>query len=380
MIVDINGFKYDHHDGCRIQYRETSDYMNSKYPVRVLEVEIPYVDVHNILHVERAEKNGQKMYDINLLVKPLDNQAFQNKPFVDGKFKAILRDGDVDNDLTDSLQDDNRFTQKEDKTYQVPLVFYLYRDEELTYNQTNLNLVVNNPTLSQLWVSGFHMSNPSLKAIVSKFDHNPSLGMIVLPPMDYGSFMDYIENEFGLYETDVMEFIEHGVYFLLNKSNKVNVTCAKLEYKVNVYVARKAADRTDRFVTKVSDNNYDVTVSASDVSFVVENAKSFGSTKKYISPSGANVTNDKGLSRKCDLVYKTTNIPHINKLKNTVYEKCKITLTDNSLSFLTPLSEITVNNSGGIRNKYRLSMKRLKLVAGQSCECVLECFRLIQQP
>ncbi len=378
MTVDINGFKYDHHDGTSMQYQEVCDYLNNKYPVRVLRIEIPYVDVHAILHTERQEKNGQKLYDVNIMVKPLDDESFQNKPFVDGKFKAILRDNDTENDISESLEDENRMLEKDNSTYQVPMVFYLYRDEELNYNQLDVNMVANNPTLTQLWLTGFHMANPTLKAVVSKFDHNPKLGMMVIPPMDYSEFMNYLETEFGLYTTDYMDFIEHGVYFLLNRNNNANVSCPSMEYKVNIYVGRKVSERTDRFVTKVDDNTYDVNVSSSDISFVIENVKSFGVSAKYVYPSGDTFTNDKGLSRQCDLIYKTTTIPHIEKLKNTVYERCELSILDNSLNFITPLSKVTINNSSGIRNTYRLLGKQLTLTAGRSCKSILKCYRLVE--
>lgn len=382
LTVDINGFKYIGKEGTRIEYIELTDYDKNIYPVRVLTIHIPYVDVHAILHGEKTVSNGRTLYDINLLAQPLDNQAFQNKPFVDGKFKAILRDGDVDNDITESLSDDSRYVQKEQEEYEIPLTFYLYRQEELLYNQSTINLIVNNPSLSGLWMNGFHMANPKLKAVVSKFDHNPvGLGMMVIPSMDYKQFLSYLEMEFGLYKTDYMEFIEHGIYFLLNKSNNVNVKYKELEYKINVNVSRSLnpKDRTDEFINKINDQAYELNVGIKDVKFTIENKKSFGTSVTYIKPSGRSSLNNRGLSRNSDTVYKTTEIDHIEKLENTIYEKCTINIHNNSLAFITPLSQISINNSGGVRNNYRLYSKYLKLVSGQYTESNLTCFRLIEE-
>lgn len=379
MTIDINGFKYDNQDGVYMNYQEITDYLNNKHPVRILTIEIPYVDVHSMLFTEKNDHNGVKLYDINIMAKPLDEEGFQNKPIVDGKFKALLRDGDVKNDINESLQDDNRFTEREQGVYQVPLVFYLFREEELNFNQQSINMIVNNPTLSQLWLAGFHMANPNFKVIVSKFEHNPNLGEIIVTPTSYEVFLDYLDKEFGLYSTDYMEFVEHGIYFLLNKNNKINVNCEDLEFTLRVFIGRKKSDRMDKIITKVDDYNYEVVTSVSDVKFTIENPKAFNRSITYFKPSGVPEYIVKSLSRISDVVYKTTEVQHLLQLKNPIYEKIEITLDGESLNFITPLTKLKVNDSSGLSREYRMAGKNIVLRAGQYSSTKIIGFRLVEE-
>lgn len=378
MSVDINGFKYNQKDGINIKYTEISDYWNNKYPVRILQIEIPFKDVHAILYTEKNKVNNREMYDINVLVSPLDNQGFQNKPFVDGMFKAILKDGDIKNDFSEEIKPDSRMANRELGVIEVPLVFYLYKEEELKYSQTDFNLVMNNPTLSQAWVTGFSRANPNLKAIVSKFEHNPTMGMLIIPPTGYPDYLEYLEDEAGFFSTKYMDYIEHGVYFLLNRNNNVNVKCANLEFTITLNVARKLEDRTDQYIRKLDDFNYEMSVSANDVKVTISNDKSFGNTTKYVPPSGQGARSDRGLSRNMDLVYKTTEVQHITKLENPIYELVEINMNNNSVNFVTPLTKFSLMDSAGKPRTYRVAGKQTTVQAGQWCTTKLRGFRLIE--
>lgn len=380
MTVDINGFKYNHDDGTRITYQEISDYWNNKYPVRILTIEVPFTDIQSIVHSEKTIINNREMYDININVNPLDGVSFQNKPFVDGMFKAILRDGDFTNDFNDSLKAESqggRMVTREIGIMEVPMVFYLYKPDELKYSQGEINLVMNNPTLSQAWLSGFSMANPNLKAIVSKFDHNPNMGMLVIPPSGYPDYLSYLDDEVGFYDTDFMDYIEHGIYFLLNKKNEYNCKYTNLEYKITMTVGRSLTDRTDQYIKKIDELNYEMSVSASDLNISISNNKSFGQSVKYVPPSGKGDISDRGLSRNYDVVYKTTEIPHIKKLENPIYEFIEINMNNNSVNFVTPLTTFYIQDSTGRPRRYRTYSKYTTVQAGQYSTTKLKGFRLL---
>lgn len=379
MTVDINGFKYSHETGVKMSYQEIADYWSNKYPVRILTIDVPFVDIQGIVHSKKTVVNNREMYDINIMVKPLDNASFQNKPFVDGMFKAILRDGDFDNDFTDSInaEDGGRMASREQGVMMVPMVFYLYKMEELKYSQVEINLVINNPTLSQAWLSGFSLANPNLKTVVSKFDHNPNMGILVIPPTGYPDYLSYLEDEVGFYDTDYMDFVEHGVYFLLNKKNKVNCSAPDLEYKLVFTVGRSVVDRVDQYVRKLDEKNYELSVGAKDMKITISNNKSFGQSIKYIPPSGAGNLSDRGLSRNYDVVYKTTEIPHIKRLENPIYEFIEINMNNNSVNFITPLTVFTIQDSTGRPRIYRVCGKYTTIQAGQYSSTKIKGFRLL---
>lgn len=379
MTVDINGFKYNHENGTRISYQEVGDYWNNSYPVRILQIEVPFTDVQSIVHSEKKLVNNREMYDINVMVNPLDGSGFQNKPFVDGMFKAILRDGDFDDSFDDALDGETggRMASRELGTMQVPMTFYLYKPEELKYSQKEINFVMNNPTLSQAWLTGFSAANPGMKVVASKFDHNPGMGMMVIPPTGYPDYLEYLEDEVGFFKTGYMDYIEHGIYFFLNKDNNFNCSCPNLEYKVTLTVGRSVTDRVDQYIRKLDEHNYELTVGAKDMKITVSNGKSFGKKIKYVTPSGrANMT-DRGLSRNCDVVYKTTDVPHIVQLENPIYEFIEINLNNNSVNFITPLTRFAMQDSTGRPRIYRVCGKQTMIQAGQYSSTKLKGFRLL---
>lgn len=379
MTVDINGFKYLHEAGTRMEYTEVSDYWNNSYPVRILKIEIPYTDVQAIVHSQKKNVYNRPMYDINIMVKPMDKDGFQNKPFVDGVFKAIMKDGDYTNDINEELKPNSRMVEREVGEVEIEMVFYLYKEEELKYSQGEINFVMNNPTLSQAWLSGFSMSNPGMKAICSKFEHNPPMGMLVIPPSGYPDFMQFLDDEAGFFSTPYMDFIECGVYFLLNRDNDVQCKCKQLEYMITFTVGRNPSKMVDKFIRKLDEYNYEMSVGAPDLKITVSNSKSFGRSVKFIPPSGQGQRSDRGLSRNYDVVFKTTEVPHIMMMENPVYENIEINLNNNSVNFVTPLTKFSIMDSVGKPRIYRVSGKQTTVVAGQYSMTKLKGFRLVKE-
>lgn len=379
MTVDINGFKYLHEAGTRMEYTEVSDYWNNSYPVRILKIEIPYTDVQAIVHSQKKNVYNRPMYDINIMVKPMDKDGFQNKPFVDGVFKAIMKDGDYTNDINEELKPNSRMVEREVGEVEIEMVFYLYKEEELKYSQGEINFVMNNPTLSQAWLSGFSMSNPGMKAICSKFEHNPPMGMLVIPPSGYPDFMQFLDDEAGFFSTPYMDFIECGIYFLLNRDNDIQCKCKQLEYMITFTVGRNPSKMVDKFIRKLDEYNYEMSVGAPDLKITVSNSKSFGRSVKFIPPSGQGQRSNRGLSRNYDVVFKTTEVPHIMMMENPVYENIEINLNNNSVNFVTPLTKFSIMDSVGKPRIYRVSGKQTTIVAGQYSMTKLKGFRLVKE-
>lgn len=377
--VDINGTILNQDLGCRITYSEIADYWNMDFPARILEISCPYQFTQIILNKKVELVNGRQMYDINLLVIPVESGGFKNKAINDGAFKAILKENDGFNKFEEELTPDNRILEEKGGVTKGSLRFYLYREEELQYSQTkNINFLKNNPTLSECFLTAFNVSNPTLKAVVSRFDHDPTLGMYLIPPMGFVDVMDVLENDVGFYRTELMDFIEHGVYFLLNRENEFNVSNQSLEFFFNINVARSYSDRTDKYIKKINERTYETSTPSSSVDIRISNSKSFNTSVNFITPSGVEYFHERGLSRNIDTVRKLSEVEPIKKIPNPIYELVTINLTDSCVNWITPLTKLVILDTLGNPRTYRMCKKTIKVDSGFSTESELVGFRLIE--
>lgn len=382
ITVDVSGLKFSSLDNAtRIEYKEVSDYWRANFPTRTLVVHVPYGSVQKILCSQnKADMNGIKVYDLNLLVVPKASSAFKNKAFNDGSFKAILQQNDTDNDFMDSVNEDSRFLEMEQGQPRVPLTFILYRENELKYSQNfKINAVMPNPKLSDIFMWALNKSNPTLKCCCSKFESNPSMGLMVIPSRSFPDLINMMDLEVGFFKTQPIQFIDHNVFFFLNRENNANVTNEKLSYTLTVDVSRNSDKSSPRYVKKLDDQNYQMSISSSDIRISVSNSNSFGNSKKWIFPNGTTITQENSFSRNVDTIKKLTNVQPVLKLQSPVYEFADINLADNSLNFITPLTTIKIMDAMGKPRVYRIAKSELSVVSGFTSSVVVRGFRIITE-
>lgn len=382
ITVDVSGLKFSSVDNAtRIEYREISDYWKANFPTRTITINVPYGVVQKILcSKDKSDMNGIKVYDMNILVVPKASSAFKNKAFNDGMFKAILQQNDTENDFNESMNESSRFLDREQGETRVPLTFVLYRESELKYSQNfKINAVMPNPKLSDIFMWALNKSNPTLKCCASKFETNPSMGLMVLPSRSFPDMIQMLDLEVGFFKTNPIQFIDHNVFFFLNRENNANVTNAKLSYTITVDISRSNDASTPKYIRKLDDQNYQMSISSSDISISISNSNSFGNSKKWIFPNGTTITQENSFSRNVDTIKKLTNVQPVLKLQAPVYEFADINLSDNSLNFITPLTTIRIMDAMGKPRVYRIARSELSVISGYTSSVVVRGFRIITE-
>ncbi len=382
ITVDVSGLKFSSVDNAtRIEYREVSDYWRANFPTRTITINVPYGVVQKILcSKDKSDMNGIKVYDMNILVAPKASSAFKNKAFNDGMFKAILQQNDTENDFNESMNESSRFLDREQGETRVPLTFVLYRESELKYSQNfKINAVMPNPKLSDIFMWALNKSNPTLKCCASKFETNPSMGLMVLPSRSFPDMIQMLDLEVGFFKTNPIQFIDHNVFFFLNRENNANVTNAKLSYTITVDISRSNDVSTPKYIRKLDDQNYQMSISSSDISISISNSNSFGNSKKWIFPNGTTITQENSFSRNVDTIKKLTNVQPVLKLQAPVYEFADINLSDNSLNFITPLTTIRIMDAMGKPRVYRIARSELSVISGYTSSVVVRGFRIITE-
>ena len=382
ITVDVSGLKFSSIDNAtRIEYREISDYWKANFPTRTITINVPYGVVQKILcSKDKSDMNGIKVYDMNILVAPKASSAFKNKAFNDGVFKAILQQNDTENDFNESMNESSRFLDREQGETRVPLTFVLYRESELKYSQNfKINAVMPNPKLSDIFMWALNKSNPTLKCCASKFETNPSMGLMVLPSRSFPDMIQMLDLEVGFFKTNPIQFIDHNVFFFLNRENNANVTNAKLSYTITVDISRSNDASTPKYIRKLDDQNYQMSISSSDISISISNSNSFGNSKKWIFPNGTTITQENSFSRNVDTIKKLTNVQPVLKLQAPVYEFADINLSDNSLNFITPLTTIRIMDAMGKPRVYRIARSELSVISGYTSSVAVRGFRIITE-
>lgn len=381
IVIDINGFKFDSGAGSKITYNEYSDYFNNFFPVRILTLECSFDMVQKIFNSQLSKSKGnRKMYDIKILSFPTDADGVKNKILLDGSYKCILRQNDSKNDFSESLKYDGRFFTGEQGHMMETLEFVMYREEELEFNISgNINFISNNPKLSDLFIAGFTQANPSMMLCVSKFDHNPNLGRYIISPMSFKDFMDIVEKDVGFYRTKYIEFVEHNIYFLLNRENNINVNYPDLEYTLVINVSRRSDMLINRYVRRLDDKTYEMSMSVEDIKIWRDNKQNFSNSVKYITPSGKVFFHKLGTSRNFDTIRKLSEVEPIKKLENPEYEMCKITLVNAGANFITPLTKFRLMDAMGKPRTYRLASKKISVVSGYELVTEIIGFRMLNE-
>lgn len=383
ITVDVSGLKFSSLDNhTRIEYNETADYWRANFPTRTLTIHVPYTDVQKVLcSQEKSDVNGIKVYDMNVLVLPKKSNAFQNKAFNDGAFKAVLKQSDTSNDFRETIDSTrSRIFDKEQGEMRIPLTFILYRENELKFSQNfKLNAVMPDPTLSDIFMWALNKSNPTLKCCASKFESNPNMGLMIIPSRSFPDLIQMLDLEIGFFKTTPIQFIEHNIFFFLNRENNVNVTNKNMSFTISIDVSRDTNIPTPKYIRKLDDQNFNMSIDSSDINISVSNANSFGNSKKWIFPNGTTVSQENSFSRNVDTIKKLTNVPPVLKLQAPVYEFVDINITENALNFITPLTMLHLMDAMGKPRAYRIARSSISVTSGFSSSVVVRGFRIITE-
>lgn len=379
ISVDIQGMIFNDTTGSRIVYHEVSDYLKSNFPARTLTISVHPSQLAKLLLLEKQDVNGfGQLYNLKLFVSPLSDEGMLNKAFDDGEFKALLINNESNFDTPSSLDIESRVYKMTPLEPRSTITFYLFRDYELSFSTSNkTNFLYPNPTISDVFINSLMMSNPGLTCIISKFDHDPQLGNFLVRDMSFTDLIDVLEDEVGFYVTDYICFLEFKNLFFLNRSNDVKCSNKVLDNNIHLGVGRINEVQTNKLIVKMDENNYACTVGSQNIKIIKDSKTSIRKSYSYITPSGKKIDFVNSLSRNITTIRKITEAMPIQKTPNIQYEMIDVTVDDNSVNFLNPLTKIHYIDSNSVKRIFRMGRKEINVVSSQSSYIKLIGFRVL---
>lgn len=378
--VSTLSFSFPHQG---ITYYEHHDYLKNNFPVRQLTITMTKTMLITLRNAAKVEVNGfGEMYKVKLSVKPSESGS-QHKPFNDGVFYGQLHDNNANLRLDDGNNTDSALFAGTVQDVNTTATFTLYREDELTFSTSNdLNTVYTNPTLSQVFINSLVRTNPDLKCIISDFDHDPSIGTFVVPPMCFTDLVKLLEREVGFYETNYLMYIEDSILYMLNTANVLNCENDKLETSLIIYsdTGEGSTEQKKVGILKNSETSYSLSIPESEKYVEKVNNETFKNTMCYITPSGKRFVHENALSRNIVTVNKQTEVEPIKKMNNINYEKMTVKIADNAISILTPMSKIAVYNDLKNLVVYRLYKKEIQVTSNSKASMTLEGMRILDKP
>lgn len=364
-----------------IKLVETSNYFESRFPARILTVVMNFDEINKIFASrQQGDKNG--LLDVELLVLPSNGGEGVShlNPFLDGKFKATMKDNEsINNYLTAG---DGSEVNEQNVNLSTPVTFFLYRENELSFSlNSNINFNYSSATLMSMFVHITAKAIPGTKMIMSAFDHNPTISKFIVPRMDYKDAISLLNDEFGFYQTNTVSFLQEDIFYFLNRDNDAKVTNKNLDYEIILDVSRfTGMDNSNSYKQDVtSEKVMRAKVNVDKIKISVNNNGVMKNEPIYILPNGTSSFTSNTSARNVDVVRKITNIPHIQTLNNVQYEYIEVDFDDVSFINVNPLTKITYIDSTDNIRKYRVCFKHVSVSSNETTITKLRAFRLLPQ-
>lgn len=368
-------------DGTSITYQEVCDYENNNFPIRILTLILQSSQYTQIMCAKKDDSiNGfNDSYKINISTIPLLADSFLNKPFEDGEFIGLLQTSESPIEFIETQNDSSSMNKSGSVDPEVQIKFTLYRKNELQFSISNkTNTLYNNSSLSEIFFNSAFKTNPLNKMVVSKFDHDPLSGLLLMPNMSFLNMIEFLELEMGFYKTSFLLFLEFNILFFLNKQNNINVNVKALERNIYIKPIRMNSAHESRNITKIDDYNYNCTTEVSNISIQKSSAKSFNNSYSYQTPSGKCITYNNLLSRNTKTILKATEVIPLQKYNNVRYEYITVKIPDNSVNFINPLTKLYYIDSEGKQRIFRVSYKKIYVESSRLSKLTIKGFRLIE--
>lgn len=382
ILVEIsNSIKLADTDGITIIYQEVCDYENNNFPIRTLTLTLQSSQYSQIMYAQRDTSipGFEDAYAINIATIPLISEAYLNKPFEDGEFIGLLQTSESNFEFIDTQDDSSAMNRSGSVDPELTIKFTLYRRNELQFSLSNkTNTLYNNSTLSEIFFNSAFKTNPSNKLVVSKFDHDPLSGLLLMPNMSFLNVIQFLELEMGFYKTDFLLFLEFNLLFFLNKQNNINVNVKSLERNIFVKPIRMNNQHESRNIIKIDDYNYSCTTESKNIKIQKSSSKSFVKSYSYQTPSGKFIIHNNLLSRNTKTILKATEVVPLQKYNNIRYEYISVNVPDNSVNFINPLTKLYYIDSEGKQRTFRVCYKKIYVESSRQSKLSIKGFRLIE--
>lgn len=374
LTVQFCNIVFNNEYGNRIIYEETKDFINSNFTIRKLTVTLNDLDIVKIMNFKRDEND---MIDVTILVSfDKGGNVIQNKPFEDGKFKGLIQNGDFNVPLTE-ITNDFSDTKTIDILQTRAIIIYLFREDELNcFDNDDINFLISGTNLNGLLMFLF-LKYTNYKLILSPPDHNPSINRLLIPQGNLLEVLKLIDLDMGIYFTDYLLYINEGVLYFLNTDSKFGCRNEKLEFSINLLVSRPGKEMKMKYVDKLSNGNYTVTVHNNQVNVYRDDEFKIDSSLNYIFPNGTKYKNKNIMSRNVHTIRKITNIQPLTKYTNKIKEYIEFELNNIAMKEFNPISTVFYTDSQNKRREYRVAKVKTTIISCRSVNMQIRGFRII---
>ncbi|MGL5316985.1 MAG: hypothetical protein ACRC92_27245 [Peptostreptococcaceae bacterium] len=357
LKVSLAGSTYSSESGNDIIYSEEKDFLNANFTSRILDITVFGEDIFTILNYKDTDANG--MYDIVINALPSQENLIQNKPIIGYKFKGLLRDGDAQASLRETLNLDTGQAVQHDRPAVKTLTFVLFQEEEINlFDNDDINMLFSSIELKSL-INYTINKYTTFKYVISDLDHNPDVGNILIPHMNMLEFLTLMDRDCGLYKSKYSLFLNDDlVLYLTNTDNDPKCRNADLEFSLNIRVSQVGIDNKERTIDKLSNGNFSVIVNPGDAKVYTSPASKIGNSYNYIFPNGKRYINKHKLSRNVKTIKKITNVQPLEKYTDKAMETFEVLISSVAFPRINPITTIFFFNSNSQRVSYRVSKVR----------------------
>lgn len=342
------------------EYHEEYNYIQNRYPVRMLVLNLSLKEVIAIMdkYAIEIQDNTKKVFPITfnfksyagqeedkigkyLLPDPFDFSGNYYASFIDQILPSRLQDGF---DPSKGTELDNPSSEDNRRTYRL----MIYRESELNSKIGMVNLNVNQCNLSELLFTGFCQSNYKFKLLLSNLDREVQINKLLITPTSFEDFIKDLDIEFGLYRTPYSLFINNDEMVLMNTSNSINME-RKDDKKFSILINSLAGNMTNNYsleypklICNINKSNTERIQEAKTIQNenVIVHVYPDGKTKK-----------DSEDNRNVKIFYKKTMIDRIQTLNPVQREKVFISLNNFCIGDIDYLTSVTLveDNSNPIK-------------------------------
>lgn len=171
------------------------------------------------------ESSPKRLYNSGEYLGVIDTPYISYNPFIQGK------------DMEKGMEEPNQVTRT--------LRIALYKEKDINaFRYDYLNAIIENFTVTDILGWAFNTTTKGkLKFIMSPPDNKKAYKKDLIPPMGFYQFINYVDSEMGIYNTDYNIFIDDGIVYLLNHNNDHRIKLKSSDFY----------DRTIKVITIGSD-------------------------------------------------------------------------------------------------------------------------------
>lgn len=205
-------------DDAFFALQETRNYYQTMFPLRILYIKtLSSIFAQFDLHLNRTcdvQLNVYRMESMEDQVVPDTSTQTEKIHYATYKYTGIV---DLETyPVSESEQEDiSTSNSKLDREFSRRI--HLFSEDYNLFTQGIINNVISNVKLPELIAYAFETcANSNYKIFISPVGNPNTYEQLVIPPMGFLQFLEYVDNRYGLYETDYNVYCEDNNIYILN--------------------------------------------------------------------------------------------------------------------------------------------------------------------